>query len=118
MKIKQPYNVSVAASEAGLGALEDLKLLNLRTNWILAERSRLFSALETFDWILPYPTQSNFILCRIRGRDAAELQANLAKQGILIRYFRKEGLEDHVRFSVGKPEETDKLLSALKEVTK
>lgn len=118
MKIKQPYNVSVAASEAGLGALEDLELLNLRTDWILAERSRLFSALKTFDWISPYPTQSNFILCRIKGRDAAELKANLAKQGILIRYFNKKGLEDHVRFSVGKPVDTDKLLSALKEITK
>ena len=118
MKIKQPYNVSVAASEAGIGALEDLELLNLRTDWILAERSRLFSALETLEWISPYPTQSNFILCRIKDRDAAELQANLAKQGILIRYFRKKGLEDHVRFSVGKPEDTDKLLSTLKELFK
>ena len=118
MKIKQPYNVSVAASEAGIGALEDLELLNLRVDWILAERSRLFSALEDFEWISPYPTQSNFILCRIQGRDAAELQTNLAKQGILIRYFRKKGLEDHVRFSVGKPEDIDKLLSALKELAK
>lgn len=117
MKIKQPYNVSVAASEAGMGALEDLELLDLRTEWILAERSRLFSELETFGWISPYPTQSNFILCRIQGRDAAELQANLTKRGILIRYFNKKGLEDHVRFSVGKPEDTDKLLSALKELT-
>ena len=118
MKIKQPYNVSLGASEAGLGALEDIELLNMRKDWILAERSRLFTGLKSFNWISPYPTQSNFILCRIIGQDAAELKENLADRGILIRYFRKKGLEDHVRFSVGKPQDTDKLLDALKELSK
>jgi histidinol-phosphate aminotransferase len=35
------------------------------------------------------------------------------KYGILVRYFDKPGLRDHIRISVGKPEHTDALLTAL-----
>lgn len=116
MKIKPPYNVSVAAQEAGLGALDDLAILNQRLNWILAERSRLFVALDEIPWLLPYPTHANFILCRVVGRDAAQVRDVLATRGILIRYFNKPRLQDHIRFSIGKPEDTDRLLAALKEI--
>jgi histidinol-phosphate aminotransferase len=116
LKIKQPYNVSEAASEAGLGALEDLELLNQRSAWIIGERQRLFNALLEFDWLSPYPTQANFILTRVVDRDAQQLKLNLANKGILIRYFNKPGLEDHVRFSIGTSEQTDRLIAALKEL--
>jgi histidinol-phosphate aminotransferase len=49
------------------------------------------------------------------GRDAAAMKAELARAGILVRYFNKPGLEDHVRISVGKPEHTDALLEKLAE---
>jgi histidinol-phosphate aminotransferase len=116
LKIKQPYNVSEAASEAGLGALEDLELLNQRLGWIIEERNRLFNALLELDWLSPYPTQANFILTRVIDRDAQKLKFDLASKGILIRYFNKPDLKDHVRFSIGKPEQTDRLIEALKEL--
>lgn len=117
MKIKQPYNVSVAASEAGLGALDDFEILTQRLAWIKEERSRLFSELEKISWLKPYPTQANFILCRVNGMEARKLKTQLADRGIIIRYFNKPGLEDHVRFSIGKSEDTDQLINALKEMT-
>ena len=115
MKIKPPYNVSVAATEAGLGALEDGELLNHRRDLIVKEREHLYAALKTITWLEPYPTCANFILCKVLNTEAARLKAALARRGVLIRYFRKPGLEDHVRISVGKPEDTDHLLKALKE---
>jgi len=113
MKIKPPYNVSVAAAQAGLGALEDLDVLNSRLEKILAERERLMAALLKFDFLEPYPTRANFILCKVVKGDAKKLKEDLTQRGILIRYFNKPGLEDHVRFSIGKPEDTDQLLAAL-----
>jgi histidinol-phosphate aminotransferase len=54
-------------------------------------------------------------LCQVIGRDAAELKAELAqKHGVLIRYFNKPGLRDHIRISVGRPQDTDALLKALR----
>lgn len=116
MKIKQPYNVSVPASQAGLGAMEDLKLLNTRLECILSERTRLYAMLNELSWLQPYESHANFILSRVIGRNAEKLKKELANRGILIRYFKKPGLEDHVRFSIGKPQETDCLVKTLKEI--
>ncbi len=113
MKIKPPYNVSVAAEQAGLGALEDADVLNARLAEIIKERERLMSGLRQFSFLEPYPSQANFILCQVIRGDAKQLKEDLTKKGILIRYFNKPGLEDHVRFSIGKPEDTDQLLAAL-----
>lgn len=115
MKIKSPYNVSVAASEAGLGALEDLDLLNERARLIREERDRLFQKLQAISFLSPYPSQANFILCRVHGTSAPQLKADLAARGIFIRYFNKPGLQDHIRISVGRPADTDQLIQSLKE---
>jgi histidinol-phosphate aminotransferase len=116
MKIKQPYNVSVAASEAGLGALEDVSTLNERLDRIITERTRLIHGLEKLGYLQPYPTYSNFVLCKVLHVDAYQLKSDLMKQGILVRYFRTAGLEDHLRFSIGKAQDTDRLLAALEEL--
>jgi histidinol-phosphate aminotransferase len=113
MKIKQPYNVSVAAQQAGLGALEDVDLLNARAAQIVKERKRMMGKLDALDYLEPYPSRANFILCKVTKGSAKQIKEDLTKRGILIRYFNKPGLRDHIRFSVGKPEDTDRLLSAL-----
>ncbi len=113
-KIKQPYNLSVAGQAAALAALDDHVVLTERAERICRERERLADALAEIPFLEPYPSRANFILCRVIGRDAAELKRYLAEEhGILIRYFDKPGLTDHVRITVGKPEHTEKLLSAL-----
>jgi histidinol-phosphate aminotransferase len=117
-KAKQPYNVNVAASTAALAALEDIAYLTETVTKLVAERQRLFDELSRIDWLSPYPSNANFILCRVTGHNAAQLKADLAAQhGIFIRYFNKPGLDDHIRISVGRPEQTDALLAALSGYT-
>jgi histidinol-phosphate aminotransferase len=115
-KIKQPYNVNVAAQAAALASLEDLEYLQANVQRIVAERERLYSELGKFDFLHPYPSQSNFILCRVLGRDARQLKLSLEREGILIRYFNKPGLRDCIRISIGQPEQTEVLLQTLREV--
>ncbi len=113
-KSKQPYNVNVAASVAAQVSLEHTGELAKVVELLKNERTRLSVELQEIPYLKPYPTQSNFILCRVLGRDAAELKAQLAqKYGVFIRYFNKPGLRDHIRISVGRPQDTDALLSAL-----
>jgi histidinol-phosphate aminotransferase len=112
-KIKQPYNVSVAGSTAAIASLDNIDQLNTRTELIISERERLYQLLKAIPWLEPYPSQANFILCRVANRDAAQLKSDLARLGILIRYFDKPGLLDHIRISVGKPEHTERLIEAL-----
>jgi histidinol-phosphate aminotransferase len=115
-KIKQPYNVSVAASAAAIAALRDRAWLEQRITWITEERKRLWALLDSLPYLHPYPTQSNFVLCRVVDRSARDLKIALEQEGILIRYFNKPGLRDHVRVSVGRPEQTDALVAALRRL--
>lgn len=113
LKIKQPYNVNVAGAVAALASLSDVDRLRENVRKIVAEREMLYLALRAFDFLDPYPSEANFILSRVVGRDAAGLKTALSERGILIRYFNTPRLRDHVRVSVGKPTHTSALLNAL-----
>ncbi len=121
-KIKQPYSVSVAASTAAILSLQHASELRQVGERILQERGRLFEALKTLRGaaqglqMLPYPSQANFILCRVVGMEAAQLKQELALKGVLVRYFNRPGLQNCIRISVGKPEHTQALLQALREL--
>jgi histidinol-phosphate aminotransferase len=114
-KSKQPYNVNVAASVAAQVSLEYVKELQKVVERLKVERQRLLESLMEIPYLKPYPTQSNFILCKVIGLDAAGLKSKLAMEnGVFIRYFNKPGLRDHIRISVGRPQDTDVLVDALK----
>ncbi len=115
-KIKQPYNVNVAAQVAGLVSLADLDYLQTNVALIVAERARLAKALGQIPYLRPYPSYANFILCRVVGREARALKEALAAHGVLIRYYASPGLADHVRFSVGTPEQTERLVRELTNI--
>ena len=114
-KIKQPYNVNVAAQAAVLASLEDLGTLQTRVRTLIAERERLYQGLRSIDYLRPYPSQSNFILNRVKGCDAAGLKYALEHRGILVRYYRTSRLKDCIRISVGTPEQNTRVLAALEE---
>jgi histidinol-phosphate aminotransferase len=115
-KIKQPYNVSVAATAAALASLEHAGKLEEIGRRIVSERQRLYGRLREIEWLLPYPSQSNFILCRVVGKEAAQVKARLAQAGFLVRYFNKPGLQDAIRISVGSPQDGDALIEQLMEM--
>jgi histidinol-phosphate aminotransferase len=115
-KIKQPYNINVAAQAAALGSLEDVDYLMEKVACIVAERERIYARLQTLPGLYVYPSQANFLLCRVKIGDAKALKENLMRRGILVRYFSKRGLSDCIRFSIGTPEQNDVLLAALEEL--
>ena len=112
-KIKQPYNVNAAGAAAARATLAHRAELAEQTRAIREERKRLYEGLRRVNWVDPYPSQANFVLCRVDDREAGKVKSQLAQQGILIRYFDKPGLDDHIRISVGTPADTDALLQAL-----
>lgn len=112
-KIKQPYNVNVAASAAALASLDDINWLCEGVELLVKERERLAAALTTIPYLHPYPSQANFILCQVIGQDALTLKLALEREGILVRYFAKPGLENCLRISVGRQQDTDRLIERL-----
>jgi histidinol-phosphate aminotransferase len=115
-KFKQPYNVNVAATVAGLASLRHVEQMMEVVERLKGERQRLFAALQRFTYLRPHPSQANFILCAVLGREARQLKLQLEQEGILVRYYDKPGLSNCVRISVGRSDQTDRLLAALKQL--
>lgn len=115
-KFKQPYNVNVAATVAGLASLRNLDSLRATVEKLKAERRRLTALLETIAYLEPQPSEANFVLCRVVGRNARAIKQALEQRGILVRYYNKPGLDNCIRISVGRPEQTDRLIEALREI--
>ena len=63
------------------------------------------------------PSSANFVLCRLEGVEAKKLQLRLWSSGIIVRYFDTPLLQNHLRISAGRPEQTDALLAALREIS-
>ncbi|MBA7702935.1 Histidinol-phosphate aminotransferase [subsurface metagenome] len=140
MRIKQPYNINTAAQVAVLASLADIDCLRHNVARIVAERRRLFGKLKELGWLKPYPSRANFILCSLhrhsepspfvsaseakqsdnhQGKLGEESRAKrvwlqLQEKGIFVRYFDSPRLRDCLRISVGRPEDTDVLIEALK----
>lgn len=114
-KIKQPYNINVAAQAAALASLEDLDYLLGNVARIVAERERLGAALRALPDLQVYPSRANFLLCRVAGGAARALALKdaLMRRGVLVRYYGKPGLDDCIRISVGTPAQNDALMAAL-----
>lgn len=112
-KMKQPYNVSVAAQVAARAAVDDLPHIQRTITAIREERGRLMALLQGIPYLRPLPSRANFIFCPVEGRDARALRDDLRRRGILIRFFDTPLLRNAVRFSVGKPEHTERLRAVL-----
>lgn len=116
MKIKPPYSINMAASLAAKISLQEKDYLLGTVKLMIEERARLMSQLQELSFLAPVPSQANFILIKVLRGDAKFFQDELEKRGILVRYYNSALLKNYFRISVGKPQQTDKIMAALKEL--
>lgn len=116
-KIKQPYNVGVASQIAATASIREKGDLLAKVDRMIKQRGIFYDEVRRFDWLAPFPSQSNYVLCRVGGgRTAAEVKEKLAQRGILIRYYTAKGLADCIRVSMGTEEQMKRLYEALAEL--
>jgi histidinol-phosphate aminotransferase len=115
-RIRAPYNVNAAAMVAALATMTDLETVQSNVARLIAERERLQESLATLTWIEPLPSQANFILCRLKDHTSQDVVSGLARQGILVRGFSDPTMAEYVRIGVGRPEQNETLLAALREL--
>jgi histidinol-phosphate aminotransferase len=116
MTIKQPYNLNVAAGAAMIASLRDKPALMERVCRITGTRNRMSELLAEIEWITAYPSEANFVLCRLDGVDAREVQQRLAKRGIFVRYFDTLMLRNCLRISAGLDEHNEPVVRAISEI--
>ena len=59
---------------------------------------------------------ANFILLEVKEKSAEDVFLSLLKQGVLVRYFGSQGLENMLRVTVGSPHENRIFLKELGKV--
>ncbi|MBI4320738.1 MAG: histidinol-phosphate transaminase [Chloroflexi bacterium] len=116
LKIKPPYNVNNAAQAAVKASLTDIEFLLERVKLIVAERDRLMEGLRRLGFLHPYPSQGNFVLCRLVRGDLRDLRARLEKKGIFFRYYGDPALKNCFRISAGTYEQTNRVLEELAQI--
>jgi histidinol-phosphate aminotransferase len=116
MDIKQPYNITIAGEAAVLAALAHKDVLLDRVRSLVEQRKRLEAAINDIDGISFHPSKGNFLLCRFDRRTAEEAYIGLAEHGIFVRRFPQTVLDNSLRISAGTPEQTDRVIDALRSV--
>ena len=87
---------------------------------IAEERSRFTKKLAGIKGIFVFPSQANYVLCRIDGKKTADLTVSLLeKYNIFIKDLSsKKGFEsgDYIRLAVRDQKDDDVLIAALKDI--
>ncbi|HEY0740756.1 MAG TPA: histidinol-phosphate transaminase [Chryseosolibacter sp.] len=112
-KIKYPYNVNIQTQELVLDALENAYKKDIWVDEILSQRDQLIKSLKGLKVVEKvYPTDSNFILVKVK--DAPGAYQYLMEEKIIVRDRSKVTLcYNCLRITVGTPEENKKLIAAL-----
>ncbi len=116
MRVKMPYNLNAAAQVAMLASLQDVGGLMINVNKIINERERLREKLAAVPFLRALPSSANFLLCEVSGLEAKDVWHRLREQGIIVRYYHTALLSNYIRISVGRPQDTDRLVAALQEI--
>jgi histidinol-phosphate aminotransferase len=116
MRAKQPYNVNAAAEVAAIAAFEDAAVLDDRACILAGERDRVAEALGELGWVHPWPSEANFLLLRLERGDGFAVREAMRRRGVFTRYFTHPRLRDHIRLSMGTPEQNDRVIEAFRAV--
>ena len=111
-QVREPFNVNAAAQWAATAAVEDTEHLrrSLEVNRQgLAFLTEGLTALGV-DWV---PSQANFML--VRTGQVGRVFEELIRRGVIVRPVGPE-FPDHVRVTVGTPDENRKFLDGLSQI--
>ncbi|HSW38285.1 MAG TPA: histidinol-phosphate transaminase [Acidobacteriota bacterium] len=113
-KAKLPYNINQFSLTAAEVALENIERFQPAIETIMKEKKRLAKGLSDLPGVTVYPSESNFFLVGVPVPPRA-LFDYLHAKGILVRDVSSYPmLSQCLRLNVGKPEENDRLVSALR----
>jgi len=114
-RIRGPFSVSGAALAAAQAAMEDedyLALVKRHNDYWLPWLSDQLAALG----LTVVPSTANFLLVRfpeVPGKSAADADAALRKQGIIVRRVASYDLPDCLRITIGRDDEMQAVVAAL-----
>jgi histidinol-phosphate aminotransferase len=110
-KIKLQYNVTSLGQVAALAALSDEAHLRTTLDNTARERQRLADGMTRLG-LKPLPSAANFVSAEV-PMAASTCMTELQKRRVLIRDWRDPDYPNHIRVTVGLPDDTDAVVAAL-----
>ena len=99
-----------------MAAVESQDYFRENVDKICRERRRLSSKLQAIGWKV-FPSDANFILTQPADIAARDVYEKLLAQKILVRFFDKPDLDQYLRITIGTPQQSDRLLFAIKTIS-
>jgi histidinol-phosphate aminotransferase len=112
-RVRPPFDTSVLAQAAALGALDDDEFLERTLALNRRGKRQLYAACARLG-LTAVPSHANFVLVDV-GRGARSVAQRLLEQGVIVRTPRHPALAHYVRVSVGTTDELERFIAALEE---
>ena len=113
-RVRQPFNVNALAQVAARAALDDTGHVTRSRQLNAAGLIQLSAGLRALGW-QAIPSAGNFVLVDTGG-PALPWYEKLLRAGVIVRPVANYGLPNHLRITVGLPEQNERLLSALRSL--
>ncbi len=110
-RARHPFNVNRLAETAALAAIDD-DLHIQRSREINAQGIEYLSRELEALGIRVWPSDANFVLAQA----GADVYEKLLGEGVIVRPLRGFGLSEHIRITVGLPEENERVIKALRRL--
>jgi histidinol-phosphate aminotransferase len=111
-RVRHPFNVNLPALAAAEAALDDTDFLARSYALNTAGMAQLAQGLSILG-LEHVPSKGNFLLAKVG--DAARVNSELLKRGVIVRPVANYGLPEFLRVSVGMEVQNARFLSALKD---
>lgn len=112
-KLRLPYNVNVLTQLIAERVLAQPAVLESQAAAIRQARGDLLQAMSALPGVQVFPSDANFILCRVANAD--KVFQGIKQKGVLIKNLSRAHplLQDCLRLTVGTPDENQQFLTAL-----
>lgn len=96
-------------------AARDVDYYQTVTNAVVDTRDKMAEKLSNLGFSV-LTSQANFLFVTHAKIRAEQLYLSLRERGILVRYFKKPRIENHLRITIGTPKEMNALIVVLKDL--
>ncbi|EFK09051.1 histidinol-phosphate transaminase [delta proteobacterium NaphS2] len=109
------YPADLIAQRIGEIAINDTAYYQAITQKIINNREFLSKALKDLGWHV-LPSKANFIFAGKKGLKGEAIYKGLKEEGILVRHFNTEGIQNFVRITIGTDEEIKTLIASIQRL--
>ena len=114
-RVRQPFNVSALAQAAALAALQDQDHVRRCRDENRIQMKRLIDFCDQ-QGLAYIPSVANFVSVEF-GESTQKVYQALLHQGIIVRPLDNYGMPNHLRITVGRDNEMEELIDALRSIS-